>query len=112
MIQFVIKDLTRLANYGFIYDGERGEYRYYSKHKYGRGALCMQVHEDSQRLVYMSPSRVAVAVSCKMYKDGIMDFYEDEETATFTMKVTEEEMKIIFNIRKDKENAKREEIKK
>lgn len=106
MIQFVVKDLTKLTNYGFIHDSERKEYRYYSQRKFGRGALCMQVHEDSHRLVYMSPSRVAVAISCRMYKDGVIDFFDEEPTPTYTMKVSEEEMKTIFKMREEKQNEK------
>ena len=108
MIQFVVNDLTKLNDYGFRHDDVCGTYNYVYLHKGGRtGALSMYVDENSHRLVLFSPSRIAVAVLCKMYKDGIMDFYEDEKEATFTMKVTEEEMKIIFDIRKDKQNAKK-----
>lgn len=98
MKQFYIKDLTRLKDYGFQHRNNR---YWFVSHR----ATCMWVMEDSQRLVFQSPSKDCIAIVCEMYKNNVLEIFDDNEIATFNMKVTEEEMKMIYQIRKEKEGV-------
>ena len=93
MIQFYVPDCEKLYSYGFIYKSGRYWWR-------RRRTMAMWVCEDSQRLTFQSPSRDCIAVVCQMYKDGALVIKEDCEEATFNMKVTEEEMHLIYERRK------------
>ena len=99
MKQFYVKDLSKLKDYGFWLT-DRHEYWWRLKR-----ALNVIVHEDSGMMTFFSPSKDAIALVCEMYKNGIIEILDDEETATYNMKVTEEEMKMIFERRKANEQA-------
>ena len=93
MKQFYIKDLSRLKDFGFNYMNG-----YYSivTHR----APNVWIDENTQRMTIQSPSKDMIALICEMYKDGVVEIVDDQEPATFNMKVTEEEMKVIFDLRK------------
>lgn len=101
MKQFYVKDLSKLKDYGFWLT-DRHEYWLRLKR-----ALNVIVHEDSGMMTFFSPSKDAIALVCEMYKNGLIEILDDEETATYNMKVTEEEMKMIFERRKANEQANR-----
>jgi hypothetical protein len=97
MKHFYVNDLTKLKDYGFWLT-ERHEYWLRCKR-----ALNIIVQEDSGMMTFYSPSRDAIAIVCEMYQKGIIEILDDCETATYNMKVTEDEMKLIYRLRKENE---------
>lgn len=95
MKQFYVADLSKLNDYGFFYKNGR----YWWRHK--NRTMAMWVCEHSQRLTFQSPSRECIAVVCEMYKDNVFTIVDDNAQETINMKVTEEEMKMIFDKRKE-----------
>lgn len=93
MKQFYIKDLSRLKDFGFNY---KNGYYFIITHR----APNVWIDENTQRMTIQSPSKDMIALICEMYKDGVVEIVDDQEPATFNMKVTEEEMKVIFDLRK------------
>ena len=100
MKQFYVKDLERLKDFGFKY--RDGEY-FMVTHR----AANVWINEDSRRMVFASPSKDFIALICEMYKQDVIEIFDDKEEPTFNMKVTEEEMKMIFERRNANEQSNR-----
>ena len=97
MIQFYVKDLSSLEKYGFNQlDSGRGRYVC----KLHKRTWNMGVDKDSQRLTFYSPSRECIALVCEMYKNVDIEIFEDTVEHSITMKVSEEEARIIYQMRK------------
>lgn len=100
MKRYYVNDLSRLKDFGFLY--KDGRHFYISKR-----ATAMYTYDDNPRLVFMSLTHDCVAIICEMYKQGIITIFDDEDPPTYNMKVTEEEMSLIYKMRKEKlENEK------
>jgi len=95
MKHFFVADTSKLTDYGFV--RKNGRYWWIYKNR----TPAMWVCEHSQRLTLQSPSRECIAVMCEMYKDNVFTIVDDNAQETFNMKVTEEEMKMIFDKRKE-----------
>lgn len=98
MKQFYVKEPSKLKDFGFNY--KNGMY-FIVTHR----ATNIWVDEDSMRLVFQSPSKDCIAIVCEMYKQGVIEILDDEEKVTYNMKVTEEEMKWIFEKRNEKKST-------
>lgn len=99
MKQFYIKDLSKLEQYGFF---TANETEYWIRLK---KSLNIIINKYSKMMTFFSPSKDAIALVCEMYKDGVIEIFDDQEPATFNMKVTEEEMKVIFDLRNEKKST-------
>ena len=98
MKQFYVKDLSTLSKYGFS-QRENGRQSYICN--LNRGTWNMGVDKDSHRLTFYSPSKECIALICEMYKNGDLEIFDDTEPPTINMKVSEEEMKMIYQHRKE-----------
>ena len=95
MKQFYVVVPHRLEEFGFQKSQRSGRW-FYQSHR----ATCVWMDEDSQRLIFQSPSKDCIAVICELYKNGIIEICDDNIEPYFVMKLTEEEMKLVFERRK------------
>lgn len=99
----VVKDLSKLEDYGFIYNAgsqySRGDYRFYSK---TRPVPQLIVDPNRKTISLNSPSTIAVKTLCEMYSAGLIEFVDYRTQPKYNLGLTKEEYEMIIKMRKEK----------
>lgn len=99
MKRFYVVKPEELENFGFVktQDGRC----FYKSHR----SPCVWYDKNTKRLLVQAMTVEAIAVFCEMYKKGVFKILDDNVEPSYTMRVTEEEMKMIFEKRQKNERV-------